>query len=97
MLKHREAIAALRAGHGLDVAHDISKGDDVVFEDALGDAKTALVKAQGRVSSGYKGEAHLLVLADTVADMATDLAHTMHRKTNEWRESRRSKSGVKKE
>jgi hypothetical protein len=45
VLKHREAVAALRAGYGLDVAHDISKGDDVVFEDALGEAKTALVRA----------------------------------------------------
>ncbi len=88
VLKNREALAALRAGHGLNVAWDISKGDDVVFEDALGDAKTALVKAQGRVSSGYRGEPHLLALADTIADMSSDLADTMHRKANESRPRR---------
>ncbi len=90
VLKNREALAALRSGHGLDVAHDISKGDDVVFEDALGQAKTALIKAQGRVSSGYRGEPHLLALADTIADMASDLTDTMHRKANESRPRRRT-------
>lgn len=90
VLKNREALAALRGGHGLAVAFDISKGDDVVFEDALGEAKTALVKAQGRVSSGYRGEPHLLSLADTIAEMADDLANTMHRKSNELKPRRRS-------
>lgn len=91
----REALATLRSGEPLDVAFEVSKGDDVVFEDALNEAKGSLIKAQGRVSAGYKGEPHLLGLADTVADMADDLATTMHRRSNELRPRRRKTDGKK--
>jgi hypothetical protein len=91
---NRESVAALRSGEPLDVAFDITKGDEVVFEDALNEAKGSLIKAQGRVSAGYSGEPHLLALADTVADMADDLATTMHRRSNELRPRRhRTKTG----
>jgi hypothetical protein len=84
-----EAIHALRRGEGIDTAYEISKGDDIVFSEALSDAKSALTKAQGRVSTGFRGEKHLLDLADTIADMADDLADTMHKKTIPIRRQRR--------
>lgn len=93
VVTNREALTTLRNGEPLDVAFEVSKGDDVVFEDALNEAKGSLIKAQGRVSAGYKGEPHLLGLADTVADMADDLATTMHRRSNELRPRRRSADG----
>jgi len=88
ILAHPQALATLRLGHGLEAAFEVSKGDDVVFEEALQDAKNALVKAQGRVSSGYKGEPHLLELANTISDMADDLAGVMHSKANKLRKRR---------
>jgi hypothetical protein len=84
------AIATLRSGLGLATAYDVSKGDDIVFSEALQDAKNALVKAQGRVSSGYKGEKPLLEVATTIADMADDLVAVMESKTNPGRTRKRS-------
>lgn len=91
VLRNREALATLRSGHGLAVAFEVSKGDDVVFEEALQEAKNALVKAQGRVSSGYHGEAKLLELGETVLEMADDLVSVMHSKSNQLRSSRRKR------
>lgn len=91
VLRNREALATLRSGHGLAVAFEVSKGDDVVFEEALQEAKNALVKAQGRVSSGYHGEAKLLELGETVLEMADDLVSVMHTKSNQLRSSRRKR------
>ena len=79
VLASSQAVATLRLNQGLEVAYEVSKGDDIVFSEALQDAKNSLVKAQGRVSSGYKGEPHLLDLAEIVAGMADDLLHTMER------------------
>lgn len=80
VLGNQTALSALRRGHGLAVAYDESKGDDTVFADALQDAKSALVKAQGRVSSGYSGDPKLLEVATTVAEMATDLVSVMEKR-----------------
>jgi hypothetical protein len=93
VLGNAAALSNLRRGHGLAVAYDESKGDDTVFGEALQDAKTALVKAQGRVSTGYSGEQKLLELAKTIAEMADDLIRVMDSKTNLSPRSRRSTRG----
>jgi hypothetical protein len=85
VLGNTSALSTLRRGHGLAVAFDDSKGDDSVFGDALQDAKTALIKAQGRVSSGYSGDPELLETARTVAEMATDLVGVMEKRLNQLR------------
>jgi hypothetical protein len=90
VLRNSQAIATLRAGHGLAAAFEVSKGDDVVFAEALQEAKNALVKAQGRVSAGYRGERNLLEIANTVAEMAGDLVSVMESKANTLRPRRRS-------
>lgn len=85
VLGNSSALSTLRRGHGLAVAFDDSKGDDSVFGDALQDAKTALIKAQGRVSSGYAGDPELLETARTVAEMAADLVGVMEKRLNQLR------------
>ena len=95
VLGNAAALSNLRTGHGLAVAYDESKGDDAVFADALQEAKSALVKAQGRVSSGYDGEPKLLELATTVAEMADDLVTVMENKGNLLRGSRRRSARTK--
>lgn len=86
------ALSTLRRGHGLAVAYDDSKGDDSVFADALQDAKTALVKAQGRVSSGYSGDPKLLESANTVAEMAADLVDVMEKRRDQLLANVRTRS-----
>jgi hypothetical protein len=94
VLANSQAVATLRLGQGLEAAYEVSKGDDIVFSEALQDAKNSLVKAQGRVSSGYKGEPHLLDLALTVAGMADDLVHTMERKSSSGRRRKDPEANV---
>ena len=90
VLRNDAALATLRAGQGLEAAFEVSKGDDVVFSEALQEAKNALVKAQGRVSySGYQGERNLLELANTIAEMSGDLLAVMESKSNQLRTRRR--------
>lgn len=92
VLASKEALATLRLGQGLEAAYEVSKGDDIVFSEALQDAKNSLVKAQGRVSSGYRGEPHLFDTAQTVAGMAEDLVDTMARKSTSGR--RRGRAAI---
>lgn len=94
VLRNREALATLRAENDLALAYEVSKGDDIVFEEALQAAKNSLVKAQGRVSSGYHGEAKLLELAETVLEMADDLVSVMQSKGNQLRSPRHNKRVV---
>jgi hypothetical protein len=76
------ALATLRADYGLAVAFDESKGEETIFADALQDAKNALVRAQGRVSSGYAGEPKLLEVAKTIREMAADLVTIMEQRVS---------------
>jgi hypothetical protein len=91
VLRSAEALATLRTSSDLAFAYEVSKGDNVVFEEALQAAKNALVKAQGRVSAGYHGESKLLELAETVLDMADDLVALMHTKSNQLRPRSRNR------
>lgn len=81
------AVRVLRKGGGLDAAYEVSKGEELVFAEALQDAKQALIKAQGRVSVGFRGEEHLLRLAEEIGDMANDLLSNMHKKSDKGRRS----------
>ncbi|MCP5519473.1 MAG: ParB N-terminal domain-containing protein [Verrucomicrobiales bacterium] len=93
VLRSEAAVATLRRGFGLEAAYDVSKGDDVVFTEALQEAKNALVVAQGRVSVGYRGERNLLETANTIAEMADDLVSVMEGKANTLRARRRRATG----
>jgi hypothetical protein len=56
---------------------DESKGEETAFAEALQEAKNALARAQGRVSTGYSGEEQLLNTARTIRQMADDLVTIM--------------------
>jgi hypothetical protein len=85
VLLNEEATTALRTTSNLDEAFQVTKGDDVVFAEALQQAKVFLTRAAGRVSAGYRGEKHLLELADVLAGMASDLYDAMLKKESSRR------------
>ena len=89
VLRSTEATGSLRAGLPLTVALEVSYGDDRVFHSALIQAKEALQKARGTLSTGFNGEEDLMRLANAIADLASDLADEMERRAP--RKRRRSK------
>ena len=74
-----KATASLRAGLPLSVALEVSYGDDKVFHTALLQAKEALQKARGTMSTGFHGDKELMALANQIADLANDLLADMER------------------
>jgi len=82
VLQSKQAIASLRAGLPLSVALDVSYGDERVFHSSLVQAKEALQKARGTMSTGFHGEKDLLQLAEQITDLACDLLDDMDRRTS---------------
>ncbi len=82
VLKSREAVAALRAGEGLETAFEISRPKTQIFEEALMEAKRELTRARANLTEGYDKSEDLLRLAGTVAELADDLYNEMQRKRN---------------
>ncbi len=72
-------IAALRAGYGLDRAHEIAVGDPQRFREAMVRARENLVQANGTVVNGYAGESDLLALSDEVLKLATRVAEEVQK------------------
>jgi hypothetical protein len=74
-------VKALRDGLPLSVAHDISQGDERIFRQSLQQAKQALQKAHGTLTTGYvSSEEDVLRLAKDVDDLADDLVREMEAK-----------------
>ena len=88
VLCSKKATDALRAGLPLNVALDVSYGDDRLFRNALIRAKDELQKARGTLSTGYQGEDDLLRLAEDIRVLVGDLVSEMER----VKESRRRQS-----
>lgn len=80
VVSNREALAALRNGAALEVAHEMSRPSSTVFEEALVAAKQDLQKAHSLLSTAYDGSEELLRTAGTVAVLADDLYEEMSRK-----------------
>jgi hypothetical protein len=80
VLRSREATNSLRASLPLSVALEVSYGDERVFQNALIQAKDALQKARGTLSTGFHGEEESMRLANAIADLASDLVDEMLRK-----------------
>ena len=91
VLRSNEATDSLRAGLPLTVALEVSYGDEKVFHSALIQAKEALQKARGTLSTGFNGEEELMRLGNAIAELASDLADEMERKSAVPRRRRRSK------
>ena len=82
VLQKEAAIDALRNGLPLQVAHDVSLGDERLFRQALQDAKYALQRATGTLTTGFQKEHQdLLRTAREIAEIADDLVAQMERKT----------------
>lgn len=89
VLRHREALAALKSGIELDLAFEITRPAGTVLEEELVKAKQSLQKVRGLLSTGYDGSADLLAIANQVADIADDLAKEMERMRNPSERRRR--------
>jgi hypothetical protein len=85
-------VKALRDGLPLSVAHDISQGDERIFRQALQQAKQALQKAHGTLTTGYaSGEDDMLKLAEDVDSLAGALVDAMVAKRTKDRRDARKK------
>ena len=93
VVANREAVAALRAGNELARAFEISRPSSNVFEESLHAAKRDLEKAHSMLSTGYDGSQQLLMVADDVATLASDLYEAMYRKRNPQRERHAARTG----
>ncbi len=72
---------ALRDGLPLNVAYEISQGDERIFRSALQQTKEALQKAHGTMSTGYSPEdSEALTTATEIDQLAGDLLDGMIRK-----------------
>ena len=87
-------VKALRDGLPLSVAHDISQGDERHFRQALQQAKQALQKALGTLTTGFKStDADMLGVAGDIQSLANDLVEAMTtKKAREKREAKKEKA-----
>jgi hypothetical protein len=87
VLQSPAAVTALRKTNSLDQSHDISKGDERLFEESIHGAKSALTNASGHLANGYSQEkADLFSIAEDILEMSEDLVTRMNRKRRKWRE-----------
>jgi hypothetical protein len=85
-------VKALRDGLPLSVAHDISQGDERIFRQALQQAKQALQKAHGTLTTGYtSSEDDMLKLAEDIDNLARALVEAMEAKKAKDRRDARKK------
>ncbi len=77
ILQSKEGIVALNRGLPLKVSYEISKGDNLVFREAIQAGKQALQKARGTLLSGYQGERDLFDTATEILDLASTIRNEM--------------------
>jgi hypothetical protein len=93
VLRNKEATEVLRAGLPLNVALEVSYGEEKVFRRSLVQARDGLQKARATLSTGFDGDKELLRVADDIANLAYDLYEEMERKaTPRKRRARRDGS-----
>ncbi len=93
VLQTEDGAQALRDGLPLDVALEISTGDERVFRQALSRAKSELQKAQGTLTTGFKpSDRDMLTLAIDIERIAQDLVDGMRLKST--RASRQRSTAV---
>jgi hypothetical protein len=92
VLQSSEGVKALRDGLPLSVARDISLGDERIFTHSLREAKLALQKALGTVTTGYDPEdSESLLIANDLQSLTRDLVDGMNqKKTREKRVARQA-------
>jgi hypothetical protein len=85
VLQSPAAVAALRKTNSLDQSHDISKGDERLFEESMHGAKSALTLASGYLANGYtEAKSDLFTVAEDILAVSDDLVTRMSRKRRNW-------------
>jgi len=89
VLKDARALAALRAGLGLEVSHQLSLGDEARFRELLTKSKYELQQTKGLVVNGYDGERDLLEVGRDIVELAESLLEEMEKKARSLTRTRR--------
>ncbi len=77
VLLTKNGVAALERGLGLSVSHEIGRGDDALFREALLAARQSLQEARGKLLTGYRGERDLRSLAEDITELAQSIEREM--------------------
>lgn len=88
---HEGSLAALRTGLPLNVAVDISIGDEKLFKGHLVEARYRLQEARGKQLTGDTGDTDLLRAANDILDLADRLVMEMEEQRREERSNRRDR------
>ncbi|HTU90944.1 MAG TPA: hypothetical protein VMF69_12775 [Gemmataceae bacterium] len=88
VLKSPQAVDALISDLPLQVAHDISQGDERLFREALQLSKHYLQRCRATMSTGYSGETELLRTAEDALQLADDLCEDMRKRQRPRRGAR---------
>ena len=89
VLEHENSVAALRQGLSLEVALDISKGDERLFLGHLLEAQHRLELAVSKQLTGDTGQPNILQIALKVSDLADHLVTGMMESRKEKRTANR--------
>lgn len=89
-----DGLAALRRGLALNVALDISRGDETLFKEYLLQARYLLQQARGKQLTGDSGDSGTLQTAKEILDLADQLVLDMEQHRREGRSTRRSRYAV---
>lgn len=90
ILLTRNGVAALERGLGLSVSHDISRGDDAIFREALLAARQSLQEARGKLLTGYEGERDLKVVSENIVELAESIDAEMSERALQRRKRARA-------
>lgn len=86
---NEDGLIALKRGLPLDVAVDISIGDEELFRGHLLDARRRLQEARGKQLTGYQGDINTLQIAKEIFELADHLVLDMEdNRRTERRDSR---------
>jgi hypothetical protein len=66
VLRAPKALSALRAGLGLEVAHQLSKGDEPALKEFLTRARYQLQQGMALMVDGFSGQADIVELIDSI-------------------------------
>ena len=91
VVQSREGLAAIRAGSDLDEAIEITRESKDVLEEAIFSAKRQLVRARGRLATGYDGSTTLLNTAEEISEIADSVYDEMDRIRQRKRSKKKSK------
>jgi len=96
VLQTTNGVAALERGLGLSVSHDISRGDDALFREALLAARQSLQEVRGKLLTGYDGERDLKQVAEDILELAESIDDEMRGQQARKRQQRRRRQGARK-